>query len=274
VPPLGNLFDSVYPQTEVCHRSQLDAAMGSDSDRVDEVRSTAAIVGKALTGAIMARTRLEVSPVPTPRREPDKVLSIVASMPLLYGGEVQAASSYVCPMHPEVTSNSPGTSPKCGMKLVPSDALPASALDQQEDHTHGEHEPSGHGGHHHGDHGNGLEWGAQMPEINRATNPTNMIWKLLDRQSGAENHAISWAFTVGDRVKIRLINEMDSDHPMHLPFHIHGAGHFLILSRDEKPEPILVWKPCAGSLRSPRPFLPLFARLRGRGFLRSSDAQS
>ena len=59
MPPLGNLFDSVYPQTEVCHRSQLDAAMGSDSDRVDEVRSTAAIVGKALTGDIMARTRIE-----------------------------------------------------------------------------------------------------------------------------------------------------------------------------------------------------------------------
>src|SRR5215203_1633674 len=51
-------------------------------------------------------------------REPDKVLSIVASMPLLYGEEVQA-SSYVCPMHAEVTSTEPGTCPKCGMRLVP-----------------------------------------------------------------------------------------------------------------------------------------------------------
>jgi len=175
-------------------------------------------------------------------REPDKVLSIVALMPLLYGGEAQAASSYVCPMHPEVASNSPGTCPKCGMKLVPSDALPASASDQHEGHAHGEHEPSGHGRHHHGDHGDGLEWEDLMPEINRATDPTNMIWKLVDRESGAENHAISWAFTVGDRVKIRLINEMDSDHPMHHPFHIHGAGRFLILSRDGRPEPNLVWK--------------------------------
>src|SRR5215213_8014947 len=175
-------------------------------------------------------------------REPDKVLSIVALMPLLYGGEAQAASSYVCPMHPEVASNSPGTCPKCGMKLVPSDALPASASDQHEGHAHGEHEPSGHGGHHHGDHGDGLEWEDLMPEINRATDPTNMIWKLVDRESGAENHAISWAFTVGDRVKIRLINEMESDHPMHHPFHIHGAGRFLILSRDGQPESNLVWK--------------------------------
>jgi len=216
-------------------------------------------------------------------REPDKVLSIVASMPLLYGGEVQTASSYVCPMHPEVissepgtcpkcrmklvptqtetpapvsyvcpmhpevTSAEPGTCPKCGMRLVPSDALPASASDRHEDHAHSEHDHGGHehGGHDHGDHGDhgdGLEWEDLMPEINRATDPTNMIWKLVDRESGAENHAISWAFTVGDRVKIRLINEMESDHPMHHPFHIHGAGRFLILSRDGRPEPNLVWK--------------------------------
>jgi FtsP/CotA-like multicopper oxidase with cupredoxin domain len=216
-------------------------------------------------------------------REPDKVLSIVASMPLLYGGEVQTASSYVCPMHPEVISSEPGTCPKCGMKLVPtqtetpapvsyvcpmhpevtsaepgtcpkcgmrlvpSDALPASASDRHEDHAHSEHDHGGHehGGHDHGDHGDhgdGLEWEDLMPEINRATDPTNMIWKLVDRESGAENHAISWAFTVGDRVKIRLINEMESDHPMHHPFHIHGAGRFLILSRDGRPEPNLVWK--------------------------------
>jgi len=49
-------------------------------------------------------------------------------------------------------------------------------------------------------------------------------------------------FRVGDRVKIRLVNEMDSDHPMHHPFHIHGAGRFLILARDGRPEENLVWK--------------------------------
>jgi hypothetical protein len=47
------------------------------------------------------------------------VLSFVASMPLLYGGEVQPSSSYVCPMHPEVTASEQGTCPKCGMRLVP-----------------------------------------------------------------------------------------------------------------------------------------------------------
>src|SRR5262249_34540782 len=46
----------------------------------------------------------------------------------------------------------------------------------------------------------------------------------------------------GDQVKIRLVNEMDSDHPMPHPFHIHGAGRFLILARDDEPEQNLVWK--------------------------------
>lgn len=47
---------------------------------------------------------------------------------------------------------------------------------------------------------------------------------------------------VGDQVKIRIVNEVDSDHPMHHPFHIHGAGRFLILARDGIAEPNLVWK--------------------------------
>jgi hypothetical protein len=33
-----------------------------------------------------------------------------------------------------------------------------------------------------------------------------------------------------------------SDHPMHHPFHLHGAGRFLVLARDGIVEPNLVWK--------------------------------
>ena len=47
---------------------------------------------------------------------------------------------------------------------------------------------------------------------------------------------------MGDRVKIRLVSEMDSDHPMHHPFHLHGAGRFLVLARGGVTEPNLVWK--------------------------------
>ncbi len=81
-----------------------------------------------------------------------------------------------------------------------------------------------------------------MVVVNRITTPANMRWLLLDRATGAANHAIDWRFRVGDQVKIRLVNEMDSDHPMHHPFHIHGAGRFLILSRNGVVEPNLMWK--------------------------------
>jgi FtsP/CotA-like multicopper oxidase with cupredoxin domain len=200
-------------------------------------------------------------------RPPDKVLAFVASMPLLYGDDVAPATSYACPMHPEVTTSEPSTCPtcgmrllpvrselpteasfacpmhpevtsaepsscpKCGMKLVPSAVLPAPH-EEASHHRDAQHE----------ERGDGLEWEDLMPEINRASEPGNMRWMLIDRESGAENGAIAWDLTVGDRVKIRLVNEMESDHPMHHPFHIHGAGRFLVLSREGEAESNLVWK--------------------------------
>ena len=64
-------------------------------------------------------------------------------------------------------------------------------------------------------------------------------WSTRDRRRGPR---IDWRFRVGDQVKIRLVNTMDSDHPMPHPFHVHGAGRFLILARDGMVEPNLVWK--------------------------------
>jgi FtsP/CotA-like multicopper oxidase with cupredoxin domain len=119
------------------------------------------------------------------------------------------------------------------MKLVPAQLIgPAAA---------GEHHHE-HGGEGHGHDAGGIEWEDDMVEINRMTTPANTRWKLVDAATGAAGTAIDWRFRVGDRVKIRLVNEMDSDHPMHHPFHIHGAGRFLILARDGLAEPNLVWK--------------------------------
>jgi FtsP/CotA-like multicopper oxidase with cupredoxin domain len=163
---------------------------------------------------------------------PDKTLAMVAQMDDPSGvADTAEPVSYACPMHPEVTSDQPGRCPKCGMKLL--------AVEPDGNHMEMHHTHSAHAGH---DAGDGIEWEDTMVELNRLTTTANMHWRFLDRTTDVDSPVIDWRFSVGQRVKIRLVNEMDSDHPMHHPFHLHGAGRFLVLARDEVVEPNLVWK--------------------------------
>jgi uncharacterized cupredoxin-like copper-binding protein/predicted RNA-binding Zn-ribbon protein involved in translation (DUF1610 family) len=181
-------------------------------------------------------------------------------MPLLYSDQEQTAAAWTCPMHAEIVRDEPGTCPVCGMKLVPAeDAVPSAWTCPMHAEVvrdapgtcpscgmklvpmeAGAAAPAAH------DHGHdtsdGLEWEDLMPEINKASDSANMIWRLVDRDTGKANWEIEWSFRVGDQVKIRLVNDMAQDHPMHHPFHIHGAGRFLVVSRGDEPEPNLVWK--------------------------------
>jgi suppressor of ftsI len=87
----------------------------------------------------------------------------------------------------------------------------------------------------------GIEWKDTMPGMNASMTSEDLDWKILDEDSGKENMDIEWTAKIGDKVKVRIINKEDSDHPMQHPMHFHGQ-RFLVLSDNGVPNGNLVWK--------------------------------
>jgi FtsP/CotA-like multicopper oxidase with cupredoxin domain len=223
----------------VAEREQLDRWLAAPPDKVlalvAQMDDPAAMPAGAGPVTYACPMHPEVTS-DTPGRCPKCGMKLLAVAP-------PAPTSYVCPMHPEVVSDQPGRCPKCGMKLLAGQpgAQPAAGHDAGMHHDQESHDAhEGHDGRH--EVAGGIEWEDDMVEVNRLTTTATMHWRFLDRTAGADSPTIDWQFTVGERVKLRLVNELDSDHPMHHPFHLHGAGRFLVLSRDEVAEPNLVWK--------------------------------
>jgi len=254
-PPLATGFEVLRSAPELlAERQRIDSYLAAPPDKtlalvaeMDDLAGVAAGAGSVVYACPMHPDVTSEQP----GRCPQCGMKLLATA-------APATATYACPMHPDVTSDQPGRCPKCGMKLLAAQlAAGHDAAAMQHDHSVGGHHE--HGGHEHGEGhehssdggqgeghghnaGDGIEWEDDMVEVNRLTTTANMRWMFTDRTAGAGSGAIDWRFTVGDRIKIRLVNEMDSDHPMHHPFHLHGAGRFLVLARDGVAEPNLVWK--------------------------------
>ena len=86
-----------------------------------------------------------------------------------------------------------------------------------------------------------IEWEDTMPEHNAMSTPETMVWRIHDQAADLDNHEIHWVFKRGDRVKIRIVNDPGSDHPMHHPVHFHGQ-RFYELDWDGHHTENVMWK--------------------------------
>ena len=89
-----------------------------------------------------------------------------------------------------------------------------------------------------------LEYVDGMPDMNWLSTSRQVTWVLRDEETGRVNMDIDWHVAQGSIVKLRLINDPKSFHPMQHPIHLHGQ-RMLVVSRDGVEMRNLVWKDTA-----------------------------
>jgi FtsP/CotA-like multicopper oxidase with cupredoxin domain len=91
---------------------------------------------------------------------------------------------------------------------------------------------------------NPIEWSGTMPMMDWLPTSRDVRWILRDPATGRENMDIGWRFRVGDVVRLRLVNDRQTLHPMQHPIHVHGQ-RFLVLAVNGDPMRDLSWKDTA-----------------------------
>lgn len=89
-----------------------------------------------------------------------------------------------------------------------------------------------------------IEWVDGMPDMNWLSTSKQVRWILRDLDTRRENMDINWHVPVGSVVKLRIVNDPNSFHPMQHPIHLHGQ-RMLVVSRDGVRTPNMVWKDTA-----------------------------
>ncbi|MFA5935448.1 MAG: multicopper oxidase family protein [Patescibacteria group bacterium] len=87
----------------------------------------------------------------------------------------------------------------------------------------------------------GIEWEDSMAMMNQQSNDKALSWVIKDKATGRENDDIDYSFKQGDKVKIRILNDENSMHPMQHPIHFHG-NRFVVLSVNGIKNTNPVWK--------------------------------
>jgi FtsP/CotA-like multicopper oxidase with cupredoxin domain len=88
---------------------------------------------------------------------------------------------------------------------------------------------------------NPVEWSGTMPMMDWLPTSRDIRWVLRDPSSKRENMDVAWRFHVGDVVRLRLVNDRHTLHPMAHPIHLHGQ-RFLVLAVNGDSMQNLLWK--------------------------------